>query len=162
MFCLLVIWTKSQLKRRRLIKRVHHAIRGEQQAESLLINAGFSILEKQKCSKLSMWVNGEEYIYDVRPDIFCEKKGAVYLVEVKTGIKATDPTSTATRRQLLEYFHGFAVDGVLLVNPENNEIHEISFSRTQKIKQSLVKMWIFAFILGAVFTWVISKLLYLL
>ena len=81
-------------------------------AELLLKESGYYLEETQKGSKLSMWVNGKQFSYLVRPDAFASKDGKRYLVEIKTGKVATDPKHSATRRQLLEYYHGFDVEGV--------------------------------------------------
>lgn len=143
-FCILcLVWVgayfyKSYIHfilKRKLKKRFKHAKGGELSAEKLLQQMGYTLLDLQKSSTLSMWVNGEKFSYLVRPDAFAQKEGKRYLVEVKTGAIASDPTKSATRRQLLEYYHGFDVDGVLLVDAEMQEVHDIYFeTKTEKEK----------------------------
>lgn len=115
------------LLRLKLKKRFQRASIGEGTAQTLLEEMGYTIEETQKTSLLSMWINDEEFSYIVRPDAFAIKDNERYLVEVKTGKVATNPKHTATRRQLLEYFHGFDVDGVLLIDAELQKIHRVHF-----------------------------------
>ena len=115
--------------KRKLKKRFDHARCGEKSAELLLKESGYYLEETQKGSKLSMWVNGKQFSYLVRPDAFASKDGKRYLVEIKTGKVATDPKHSATRRQLLEYYHGFDVEGVLLIDAEVEKLHHISFEK---------------------------------
>lgn len=125
--------------KRKLKKRFQHAKGGELSAEKLLQELGYHLLDLQKSSTLSMWVNGEKFSYLVRPDAFAEKGDKRYLVEIKTGPVATDPKQSATRRQLLEYYHGFDVDGVLLVDAEMGEVHDIYFE-TKIEKDTVVEV----------------------
>ena len=46
---------------------------------------------------------------------------------MKTGPRATRITTAATRRQLLEYRVAYDVNGVLLVDMDKEQIHEIGF-----------------------------------
>ncbi len=119
----------------KLKKRFSHAREGEQSAQELLKSEGFDLEETQKTSKCEMWVNGKPFQYIVRPDAFAVKEGRRYLVEIKTGPQATHPQHSATRRQLLEYFHSFSVDGVLLVNADEQKIQHIYF----KLKEAFEK-----------------------
>lgn len=148
---------QSYLLRRKLKKRFDHARDGEKSAKDLLTEAGYLIEETQKTSKLPMWINGKQFLYLVRPDAFASKDGQRYLVEIKTGKVANNPKHSATRRQLLEYFHGFSVDGVLLVDAEAEQIHNVHFEGQKKQEETRVyenprmryKLLI-AFILGVI------------
>lgn len=139
----------------KLSKRFKKAFDGEKSAHTLLEKNGYLLDQTQKVSSLKMYVNNQSFSYKVRPDGFATKEGKSFLVEVKTGKVATNPTLIATRRQLLEYFHGFDVDGVLLVDAEEDQIHKIHFdqkivreeSEPIIIKPSKSK-WMLAFILG--------------
>lgn len=121
---------------KKLKKRFSYARDKEKFAESLLKEAGYLVEETQKTAKLPMWINGKKFSYLVRPDAFATKEGRRYLVEIKTGKVANDPRHSATRRQLLEYFHGFSVDGVLLVDAEAKEIHNVYFH--QKVEKTSI------------------------
>lgn len=137
----------------KLKRRFNHARAGEKSATDLLKEKGFLLEETQKAAKLPMWVNGKQFSYSVRPDGFASKEGKRYLVEIKTGKIANNPTHSPTRRQLLEYFHGFSVEGVLLVDAEIGEVHHIHFKQREKeifsqvIKPIKLKL-LFAFLLG--------------
>lgn len=147
----------------KLKKRFTHARAKEQSAEDLLKKEGFTIEISQKGFKLPMWVNGQAMQYLVRPDAFASKEGKRYLVEIKTGLVAIDPKHSATRRQLLEYFHGFAVDGVLLVDAELGEIHNVYFQRREKKEEmpssnkENLKL-IVAFLIGMLFSSLLTLL----
>jgi hypothetical protein len=65
---------------------------------------------------------------ELRADYLVEGRGERLVAEVKTGELAPQLATAATRRQLLEYHVAFAVDGVLLVCPEEGAIHRVEFS----------------------------------
>ena len=141
---------------KKLKKRFSYAKDRERSAEELLKEKGYELQEVQKESKLAMWVNGKQFSYRVRPDGFVTKEGKRYLVEIKTGKVATDPKHSATRRQLLEYYHGFDVEGVLLVDAEVEEVHHISFNEKLPLPKEVVRVessprapLIVAFLMGA-------------
>ena len=143
--------------RRKLKKRFNHARDGEFSAETLLKKHGYQLSVAQKSARLSMWVNGEHHTYLVRPDAFAHKDGKRYIVEVKTGSVASDPKKSATRRQLLEYYHGFDVDGLLLVDAEKQEVNDIYFEshamKAGEVVEKIIvskKAMVVAFIGGAV------------
>lgn len=145
--------------RLKLKRRFFHAKEGEVSAESLLKQKGYDLTVTQKSAKLSMWVNGEKYSYLVRPDAFAEKEGKRYIVEIKTGSLAIDPKKSATRRQLLEYYHGFDVDGLLLIDAEQHEVHDIyfeskAFKRSEIVERVVIskKATIMAFFCGMLLT----------
>jgi hypothetical protein len=74
-----------------------------------------------------MVVDGESVPVTVRADYLVVRAGRRYVAEVKTGSTAPSAHHVATRRQLLEYRHAFEVDGVLLVDPEEDSVSEVSF-----------------------------------
>ncbi len=167
--CLLGAYLYSKftnlLLRKKLKKRFSHARQGEKSAHQILKEQGYDLEESQKGAKLPMWVNGKQFLYLVRPDAFATKGGKKYLVEIKTGKVATNPKHSATRRQLLEYFHGFDVEGVLLVDAEVEKIHNICFKQKSVQNEAPVvfkaqsKATLFyAFLLGVIVAIVIAYL----
>ncbi len=151
--------------RRKLKIRFDHARQGEKSAHQILKEQGYDLEESQKGSKLPMWVNGKQFLYLVRPDAFATKEGKRYLVEIKTGKVATDPKHSATRRQLLEYYHGFDVEGVLLVDAEVQRVHDICFKQKSAqdgapviLKSRSKGTLFFAFLLGMVVAILITYL----
>ena len=100
---------------------------GEEAAEKLLESAGFAIVDRQVQAEWSLYVDGHELPVRSRADLLVSRDGEHFIAEVKTGSRAPDPTRPATRRQLMEYLHAFAVDGVLLVDMEEGSVYRVEF-----------------------------------
>ena len=125
---LLVAWMRARSRWRRMsAARQRRAQQGEADAERLLERTGYTIDEVQPDRPWSVLVDGEEIEVFVRADFLVSQDGYRYVAEVKTGDKAPDPTYPPTRRQLLEYSLAYDVDGVLLIDMEEEEILEIEF-----------------------------------
>ncbi len=107
--------------------RARRGLAAESRAASLLTRAGFSICERQP--RASWWVAQDDERREValRGDFLVQRRGRRYLAEVKTGDAAELGSSSATRRQLLEYQLAFGVDGILLVCPEREAVHHVEF-----------------------------------
>ncbi|MBL8717879.1 MAG: hypothetical protein JNL79_18010 [Myxococcales bacterium] len=104
------------------------AAEGERDAEVLLEDAGYQIVDRQVRRRFSFAVDGAATEVEVRADLLVERRGRTLVAEVKTGSNAPDPTYPPTRRQLLEYSLVFGADEVLLVDVPAGEIHVISFA----------------------------------
>ena len=104
-----------------------HAQWGEQEAERLLENAGYAIIERQVARSWAMEVDGEGFEASVRADLLVKRGGQLFVAEVKTGRLAPDPLYPPTRRQLLEYLFVFDPDGLLVVDVESRSIREVVF-----------------------------------
>lgn len=126
-----ILWMVLTIKRwnesRMLRRRSQRAFRGEERAERVLRRAGFIPIESQVEGGWSIYVDGEELEVQLFADWIVEEGDLRYLVEVKTGRRAPSIRNSATRRQLLEYYLAFDVDGVLLLNMETEEIQEVYF-----------------------------------
>lgn len=111
--------------------RAARAGAGEDAAEELLRDAGFTIVARQVRTWWTPIVDGEPCETELRADYLVEEDGVLLVAEVKTGEEAPRITTAATRRQLLEYAVAFALahgaDGVLLVCPERGTIHRVEF-----------------------------------
>lgn len=127
LFALLEHAWSARVRRRRL----RRALWGEREAVAVLEDAGFSVDEAQVTRTLHMEVAGERLAYDVRVDYLArDRAGDLHVAEVKTGPRATDPLHPPTRRQLLEYEHGFPeAAGVLLVDMEQRDVLPVRFRR---------------------------------
>ncbi len=101
---------------------------GERDAEVLLEDAGYQIVDRQVRRRFSFAVDGAATEVEVRADLLVKRRGRTLVAEVKTGSTAPDPTYPPTRRQLLEYSLVFGADEVLLVDVPAGEIHVISFA----------------------------------
>lgn len=124
---LFILWMRRRYLRWQLRVRFDRARDAEARAPALLRRAGYRVIAEQVSADMGVWVDGEWLEVGVRADFLAVRRGRTYVVEVKSGKKAIDPTSTATRRQLLEYQKVFATDGVLLADMENNTLQEVRF-----------------------------------
>ncbi len=100
----------------------------EKRAEEILRKNGYRILSYQERKKYNLKVDDDIEEVVVIADYIVKKGRKIYVVEVKTGRDAPLPRNTGTRRQLLEYYLAFEVDGVLLLDMEDERIREIEFS----------------------------------
>lgn len=114
-------------------RRRERGLLGEQQAEVLLRRWGFRILERQAERIVRMEVEGEEWECPVRADFLVERDGRSWVVEVKTGQRAPDPSTSGTRRQLLEYCLVFGSDRLLLLDMETQSLRTIVFPSLRKL-----------------------------
>lgn len=101
--------------------------RGEASAESLLKAAGYTIVDAQLRLPCNYLVDGDVISYSVRVDFVVEKGGRRFVAEAKNGPSASDPRTTATRRQLLEYAVMWQAHGVLLVDVPGRRVRVVEF-----------------------------------
>jgi hypothetical protein len=116
-------WRTSAQGRR----RARRGFAGQAAAARLLGSAGYAVVDAQPRVAWVTLQDGEPHTVELRGDYLVSRRGRTYLAEVKTGAAADSLSSSATRRQLLEYQLAFATDGVLLVCPERRTIHAIEF-----------------------------------
>ena len=100
---------------------------GEADAESLLEEHGFTIVDRQHRREGTLLVAGETVVFEVRVDLLLEREGQPFLAEIKTGELAPSPSHPPTRRQLREYAALFPDHRVLLVDPDRRRIVELVF-----------------------------------
>lgn len=112
---------------RKIKARLHKASRGEKVARELLIRQGYQILTIQERVPVVTKVNGRLYKNHIKADFIVEKNRRRYVVDVKTGEAALQPTSPDNRRQLLEYFLVYRTDGVILLDMENERLYQMEF-----------------------------------
>ncbi len=139
----------SRWRRRRLHRRFERAARAERDAITLARRAGYLVEGVQVERRFVMRVDGDAHEVTVRADMILTRGRRRYLAEVKSGRVATDPTSTATRRQLLEYAHAFDADGVLLFDMEAKRIRAVEVL-TGPRRRRAVWPWL---VLGAALGW---------
>jgi hypothetical protein len=114
-------------RRRRMSIRMERARAGEDAAPALLEDHGYAVLGSQAVVEHAVRIDGRDVVVALRADYLAEKRGARYVVEVKTGAVAPRIETSATRRQMLEYRIAFDVDGVVLVDAESGRVHEVTF-----------------------------------
>lgn len=102
-------------------------MRGEQDAEQLLVDHGYEILDRQLSNTFTLWCDGEAVTFDLRADLLVSKDEIEYIAEVKTGESAPSLRNAATRRQLLEYTVAYDCPVILLVDVEGQSIQEVCF-----------------------------------
>ena len=124
---MLALRVRAWIQRRRMQQRFSRGRDGERKAATLLRREGYHVLDEQATRETRMWVDGRQMAVRVRADYVVERGGKKYVVEVKTGKKATNPASTATRRQLLEYERVYNADGLLLADMEQNRLSRVWF-----------------------------------
>jgi hypothetical protein len=118
----------ARWRSRALIRsRWTRAVAGEVEAEDLLSEHGFAILDRQAGLVWEIECDGKAHPVELRADLLVERDGRRYVAEVKTGATAPLLTNAATRRQLLEYCIAYQVDSVLLVDVEAQAVREITF-----------------------------------
>ncbi len=124
----LAAWRGAALLRgARARSRMLRARRGEHAARGLLISLGFEVMDAQAPGSVVLQVDGERSVHAVRADYLVRRGGRTFVAEVKTGARAPSLDHAPTRRQLLEYRSAFAIDGILLVDPEARRVREVSF-----------------------------------
>jgi hypothetical protein len=121
------LWWRASVQRWRLRARAKHAARGEVRAERLLANLGYEVRARQVACTWTVAVDGAPHEVELRADLIAVRDGLAFVAEVKTGEHAPRIENSATRRKLLEYRCAFDVDGVLLVDAENDCVREIVF-----------------------------------
>ena len=130
-----VLYWVLQRPSQRSRARNHRAQRAEQRAEGLLQRQGYAVLDRQVRGSWQVHVDGHPVDVGCRADLLVQSKrsGRTYIAEVKSGSLATDMLRHApTRRQLLEYSLVFDVDGLLLVDMDEEQIHRVRFGAEKK------------------------------
>ena len=112
----LTIYIIKYFKRLRLVRRLQKAKRSEYKAISFMESNGFEILDLQKESSYTLFIDDRPHEIKVKADMIVKKGNKIYVAEVKTGDKATSPKYADTRRQLLEYFMVYRPSGLILVD----------------------------------------------
>lgn len=118
----------GQVKARQ-VARAHNVRgrKGELAAERMLARHGYTPIARQLRGSYQVQVGEELLEVALHADFLVERAGRTFVAEVKTGRHAPRFEHAETRRQLLEYQLGFAVDSVLLVDVENGQLREVSF-----------------------------------
>lgn len=152
----LFFYIARKVKRIKIKRMLAIAKRGEKNAISFLIKAGYDIVDIQKKLPITIKIDGRPYSSYVQADFVVKKGRKKYVVEVKTG-KKTRATTAIVRRQLLEYYLVFNPHGILLLDMENGTLKEIEF-QWQKTDFSFLPL-VFASFLGLGIGFVLWRLI---
>lgn len=118
---------RRRLRSRRARRRGRRAVRGEHEAEALLVRRGYEIEDRQATMAWTIYADGEPVDIELRADLIVRLDDRRMVAEVKTGDAAPSLANAATRRQLLEYRVAYDVDGVVLVDVEGGELIDVEF-----------------------------------
>ncbi len=158
-----VLWVASHrwYVRLRLRRKWAHARSVELQAARLLVDSGYTLLGDQVETRYAVFVDGKSTEIRLRADYLVSRAGRQFVAEVKSGLVAPRLDTAATRRQLLEYLVAFKVDGVLLVDGEEREVHEVTFpmSRTpaRDVSAARLAIYVAMAVLVAFGLWMLSR-----
>jgi hypothetical protein len=100
---------------------------GARRAIALLRHEGWRVVGEEVHREGVVEVDGRLESFAVRADALVERRGEVWVAEVKAGADSSRIRDRATRRQLLEYAHVFGAHGVLLVDVRRARIHDVRF-----------------------------------
>ena len=98
----------------------------KKKAKILLKKNNYRIIKEQYVQNHNLYDNDEKKSFTIRPDFIVEKKGFLYIAEVKSG-SYSYINNIHTRRQLLEYSFYNKDKTVLLIDTENETIRKIEF-----------------------------------
>jgi hypothetical protein len=147
--------------RLRLRRRWSRARSVERQAARLLEDLGYTVLGQQVETSYAVIVDGKPTDIALRADYLVSRGGRQFVAEVKSGQVAPRLDSAATRRQLLEYRVAFQVDGVLLVDGEQRQVHEVTFPISQsagpEVSSARLAFYISMAVLVAFGLWRLSR-----
>lgn len=123
---LFVSWSREKWTRHQRRAVARRAQSGENRAEKLLAQRGYTILDAQVRRPVVMSVDGERVESFIKADYLVRKGGRDFLVEVKTG-KQANVRLPNVRRQLFEYQNIFQTDGILFIDMNKYDIIEVAF-----------------------------------
>lgn len=145
----------------RLRRRWSHARKVERQAARVLEGAGYTVLGRQIETSYTILVDGNPTEVALRADYLVSRGGRQFVAEVKAGDVAPRLDTATTRRQLLEYLVAFQVDGVLLVDGEQGQVHEVTFpmsrSPAREVSSARFAVYVILALLVALGLWALSR-----
>ncbi len=159
-FVLAKYWIVRQIENVKSRRRIDRGLRKEREAKGLLVSMGFQIVGEQKEYNYGLRVDGEIVNIKFRIDYLVERHGKIYVVEVKTGEKATSILSSSTRRQMLEYATVVHCDGVLLLDMEMQKLSEIEFPSPSISKSGQSTCFLCWLILGLSLGYILARILF--
>ncbi len=129
----------------------------------MLEELGYTVQGRQIETRYTLLVDGEPTEIPLRADYLVSRNGRQFVAEVKSGSVAPRLDTAATRRQLLEYLVAFQVDGVLLVDGEQRQVHEVTFPMSQlqpvHVSSARFTVYVLLALLFAFGLWTLSRAL---
>ena len=108
-------------------RRQENAQAMQERAAKILENLGFSLQPEYMRQNLRILQDGQPLDSPVRPELFVNKGGKSYVVNIKERQALQQLSDPHTRQQLLEYYVTYKPNGILLMDMENRRIHDIRF-----------------------------------
>lgn len=119
----------SRAKKRKILKNNRDGgADGELKAKAYLQKNGFTILKEQAHIEKQMIIDGHAQSFTLRADFLVEKDTKTAVVDAKSGVECVNPSNSATRRQLLEYFTCYDVDRVYIYNSIEDKLVSVEFA----------------------------------
>ncbi len=145
----------------RLRRRWARARKVERQAARWLEDLGYTVLDRQIETSYAILIDGAATQVSLRADYLVSRGGRQFVAEVKSGELAPRLDTAATRRQLLEYRVAFHVDGVLLVDGDRRQVHEVMFPMSpppsREVSSARFAVYVILALLVAFGLWMISR-----
>jgi len=97
------------------------------EAEELLKNNGFKIIERGLRATILTIVSGKSHVGESPADFLVEKEHKKFIVHLHGGSISSDPADPALRRKFIESNAVYRPDGLLLLDMVDQSIQEYSF-----------------------------------
>jgi hypothetical protein len=128
----------EKCKRLRLQHKLKKVIVEQLPAIHFLVSEGYTIDSIEERKNMIININGKIYKKQVAADLIVEKEGKSYVALVKNGMNSLKPILDDICSQLLEHYQVFQPDGILLIDMEQKEIHEISVSGLETSRRKIM------------------------
>lgn len=120
-------------------------------AENLLKRAGYRLEAKNRKRIIIVSVDSQDHLGALAADYIVSKERERFVVVVKESAEAFDPTEPVQRRRLVELDSAFALDGLLVVDLPERQIHRLGFKfPKERPLDAFFRVLIGGFILGGV------------
>lgn len=129
----------EKYKRLRLQHKIKKGIQGQLEAIHFLVSEGYTIDSIEERKNMIININGKAYEKEVEADLIVEKEGKSYVALVKSGKNLPKPRlDDDICSELLGYYHVFQPDGILLIDVEQLNIHEITVTSLETDRRILI------------------------
>src|SRR3989338_17263 len=124
---LFIFFFISQARQRQQLAKAEPSRFSEKEAEGLLGQAGYRILDKQFKETIITNIDGKDHVGYLLADYTVQRDKDKFVVVIKTGEGEGDPNEPVFRRKLMEYRLAFKDYGILVLDVGRGELHEVHF-----------------------------------
>lgn len=133
------------------------------EVENLLRKHGYQILGINQKEIVVVKVDGKDHLGDLAAEFTVEKNGRRYVVWGIKGGGGSDPTDPTLRRRLIELDRAFGLNGILIVDPAEGTINEVSFKYPRErgldfYFQFFGALFVIALVIGIIWLMALVKL----